>query len=301
MVAELTAELVLDARARLGEGPVWDAAAGVLWWVDIEGRQIHRYDPASGRDQALATSSEVGAVALRSAGGLVVALADGIWTLDLAFEDGTLVPGPDAWRSIAPFVDAPDVRCNDAKCDPAGRLLVGTMAFDERPVGGLFSIEGDGRVRRLLDGLSIANGLAWTDDGRTLYFIDSPTRRVDAFDYDPAGGSLGAGKVHVPFEADGPAVPDGMTIDAEGALWVASWDGWCVRRYLSDGSLDTVVRLPVAQVTSCAFGGPDLRDLYITTAWTGLDETARAVQPAAGGLFRVRTSVAGLPPAMFAG
>jgi sugar lactone lactonase YvrE len=300
MVTDLIAELVFDARARLGEGPVWDAQGGVLWWVDIEGRRIHRYDPVSRQDRALATPSEVGAVALRSSGGLAVALADGIWTLNPAPGDAVLEPGPDAWRSIAPFVGAPDVRCNDAKCDPVGRLIVGTMAVDERPVGGLFSVERNGGVRQLLDGLAIANGLAWSRDGRTFYFIDSPTRQVGAWDYDLGTGAIARQRVHLSFD-DGLAMPDGMTIDAEGGLWIAFWDGWEVRRYAPNGTLDVVVRVPAAQVTSCTFGGPDLADLYITTAANGFDSGLRAAQPGAGGLFRVRPGIGGVPPDRFAG
>jgi sugar lactone lactonase YvrE len=299
MVTRLTAELIVDARAELGEGPVWDVDAGVLWWVDIDGHRIHRFDPETGEDRAIATPSAVGAVALRAAGGLAVALEDGIWTIDPKAELETDPPADD-WRVFAPFVEPSDVRCNDAKCDPLGRLLVGTIAADERPIGGLFSVERDGGVRQLLDRLAIANGLAWSRDGRTLYYIDSPTRQVDAWDYDLETGAIARQRVHLAFD-DGLAMPDGMTIDAEGGLWIAFWDGWEVRRYAPDGSLDVVVRVPAAQVTSCTFGGPDLADLYITTAANGFDSGLRAAQPGAGGLFRVRPGIGGVPPDRFAG
>jgi sugar lactone lactonase YvrE len=288
---ELTAELVLDAHAALGEGPVWDADAGVLWWVDIEGKQIHRFDPATRANTSIPTPSHVGAIALRARGGLLAALVDGVYAVDP--ENGTLA-------LFAELDEPPHVRSNESKCDPAGRFLVGTMAYDYAPIGGLYSIEADGSVRRLLDRLEIANGMAWSADGGTFYYIDSPTRRVDAFDYDLATGSLSNKRPHLTFD-DPVAKPDGMAIDAEGGLWIAFWDAAEVRRYAPDHSLDVVVRLPAMQVTSGVFGGSDLRDLYITTATTGLSEADLAEQPHAGGLFHVRGPVPGLLPDRFSG
>ena len=291
MADELTAELVLDAHATLGEGPVWDADAGVLWWVDIEGRRIHRFEPATRQDTSIETASMVGALALRKGGGLLAALQDGVYRVDVETGAATL---------FAPLGEPPEVRSNESKCDPAGRFLVGTMAFDYSPVGSLYSIEPDGSLRRLLDRLSIANGMAWSADGGTFYYIDSPLRRVDAFDYDLATGSIANRRLWLKFE-DPVAKPDGMTIDAEGGLWIAFWDAAEIRRYGPDGSLDVVVRVPATQVTSAVFGGPDLRDLYITSATTGLSEAALAEQPRAGGLFHVRIPVPGLLPDRFAG
>ena len=291
MTTELEAELVLDAHAILGEGPVWDADAGVLWWVDIEGKQIHRFDPATRADASIPTPSMVGAVALRAGGGLLAALADGVYRVD--FDRGELTP-------FVALDEPPNVRSNESKCDPAGRFLVGTMAYDYAPVGSLYSIEADGSVRRLLGDLEIANGMAWSADGGTFYYIDSPTRRVDAFDYDLASGSLSNRRPYLIFD-DPVAKPDGMAIDSEGGLWIAFWDAGEVRRYGPDRSLDVVVHVPAMQVTSGIFGGPDLRDLYITTATTGLSEAALAEQLLAGGLFRVRIPVAGLLPDRFAG
>jgi len=288
---ELTADLVLDAHATLGEGPVWDADAGVLWWVDIEGRRIHRFDPARRADTAFETASMVGAVAIRASAGLMAALADGVWTVD---------PDSGAAELFVDLGEPPEVRSNDAKCDPAGRFLVGTMAFDNSPIGSLYSVEADGSVRRLLDQLSIANGMAWSADGGTLYYIDSPLRRVDAFDYDLATGAISRRRPYLVFDDRVPK-PDGMSIDAEGGLWIAFWDAAEIRRYGPDRQLDVVVRVPAKQVTSCAFSGPDLRDLYITSATTGLSAEALAEQPHAGGLFHVRAPVPGVLPHRFAG
>ena len=291
MVTELRAELVLDARATLGEGPVWDADAGVLWWVDIEARLIHRFDPATGADSSIETASMVGAVALRARGGLMAALSDGVYTVE--FGDASLTP-------FAALGEPSHVRSNESKCDPTGRFLVGTMAYDFAPIGGLYSIEANGSVRRLLDRLSIANGMAWSTDGSTFYYIDSPLRRVDAYDYDLASGSIARGRAHLTFD-DTVAKPDGMAIDAEGGLWIAFWDAAEVRRYGPDRSVDVVARVAATQVTSAVFGGPDLRDLYITTATSGLSEAQLSEQPEAGGLFRARIPVPGLLPDRFAG
>jgi sugar lactone lactonase YvrE len=291
VTTELDAELVLDARAILGEGPVWDAETGVLWWVDIEGRQIHGFHPSTRADTTIATPSMVGAVALRARGGLVAALADGVYRVDVA---------SGAFERVLELGEPPNVRSNESKCDPAGRLLVGTMAYDYAPIGSLYSIDAGGSVRRLLGDLEIANGMAWSADGGTFYYIDSPTRRVDAFDYDLATGSIARRRPWLVFD-DPIAKPDGMAIDSEGGLWIAFWGAGEVRRYGPDRSLDVVVRVPAKQVTSAVFGGPDLRDLYITSATTELTSAQRAEQPLAGGLFHVRIPVAGLVPDRFAG
>jgi sugar lactone lactonase YvrE len=290
MTSHLTAELVVDARAVVGEGPVWDARASVLWWVDIEGRHVHRFDPASGTDTSFATPSMVGAVAVRAGGGLVLALADRLVLVDLPV-DGAL---PRDFRPFVDFDDGPGIRSNDGKCDPSGRFLIGRMALDERPVGRLLSVGADGSSRTRVEAVSISNGLAWSADGRTLYYIDTPTRRIDAFDYDPAGGEVSNRRVHLDLGSVAGS-PDGMTIDAEGCLWVALWGGSAVRRYAPDGALMAVVSVAASQVTSCTFGGPDLSDLYITTAARDVDE------PHAGGLFRVRPGVRGMPTDVFGG
>ena len=292
MVEELRAELVVDAGDTVGEGPVWDERSGVLRWVDIEGRRVHALDPVTGSDHAFATGGMVGALALRAAGGLLLALEDRLALVEAA-DPVPSAPGAD-WPTLLRFADEPGIRCNDGKCDPAGRFLIGRMALDERAVGSLLSVEADGGSRQLLDGLRIPNGLAWSADGRTMYYIDTPTRGIDAFDYELRTGAIGGRRVHRSFDDVGGS-PDGMTIDAEGGLWVAFWGGSSVCRFAPDGTLDTVVRMPVSQVTSCTFGGPDLSDLYATSAARGVDE------PMAGGLFRVRPGVRGVAPHLFAG
>jgi sugar lactone lactonase YvrE len=292
MVVELQPELVVDARNQLGEGPVWDARTDTLFWLDVLAGVVHRYDPADGSTTETSVGQEVGALVPRSSGGHALAVRDGFATLD---EHGTV--------SMLSEVEAGDPanRMNDGKCDRAGRFWASTMAFDASPDrGSLYRLSPDGDVDQVLTGLTIGNGLAWTADDRTFFFIDTMTRGVDAFDLDLATGTIDNKRqvVRIP-EEDG--LPDGMCIDAEGALWVALYSGGAVRRYSPDGELLAVVRLPVPNPTCCTFGGPDLRELYITTAWAGMSDAERAESPQAGGLFRVRTEVAGVLPYEFAG
>ena len=286
-------ELVLDAQTELGEGPVWDPVASCLYFVDILRGRVHRYDPASEATRTYEVDRMVGAVAPSESGDLMLAVHDGFARLDLSTGRVQLTAEVEA--------DRPDQRMNDGKCDPAGRFWAGTMALDERGgAGALYRLDPDGRVHTMLRRVSISNGLDWSDDGRTMYFIDSPTQSVDLFDFDLATGAIAnrrslvrVGPVH--------GTPDGLTLDAEGCAWVTLWGGGEVRRYAPDGSLAAVVRVPTAYPTSCTFGGADLRDLYITTATIKLSDEERAGQPIAGGLFRARPGPAGRAPNRFKG
>jgi sugar lactone lactonase YvrE len=283
-------EVLVEARAELGEGPIWDARTGRLAWVDILGRRIHQTDPATGVTDSIEVPLDVGAIAPRAAGGFIAALQDGFW-----------IAGAGPLRQMAPVAEAgPAVRFNDGKCDPAGRFWAGTMPYDEvRPLGCLYRLDPDGSVARVLDGVTISNGLAWSGDGGTMFYIDSPTHRIDAFAFDPEAGSIADRRtvVRIPAEA---GTPDGMTIDAEGGLWVALWGGSAIHRYVN-GRLDRIIEMPVAQPTSCAFGGPDLDELFVTSAWKGLSAADRAAQPLAGSLFRLRPGIRGMASVPFAG
>lgn len=284
-------DLVFDARALLAEGPVWDSGEGMLRWVDILGCRVHALDVAAERDESFTTPSSVGAIALRNRGGLALALEDGFWLEN----NGRL-------ERLAGVEEHDHTRrMNDGKCDRNGRFWAGTTAYDEREgVGTLFRLDPEGSVTPMLRGLTIPNGMAWNADDTLMYFIDSGTRRIDVFDYDADRGHI-AGRRPFAVLPDGPGVPDGMTIDAEDCLWVAVWGGSCVLRYRPDGTVDEVVHLPVSQVTSCAFGGEDLRDLFITTARVELSDSALNDEPLAGGIFRCRPGVGGLRPARFSG
>jgi sugar lactone lactonase YvrE len=293
-VRRAQADLVVDARAIHGEGPAWDAASGYLLWVDMLGDRLHRTGP-DGSDTIVSFDQPVCAVAPRAGGGLALALGDGFW---LQAADGSMrrvhaIAQPEPPLGV--------VRMNDGKCDPGGRFWAGSMAYDGRPgAGGLYRLDPDGQVAEILRDVTVSNGLAWTRDGRTMYYIDSALQRVDAFDVDPGSGAVGNRRVAVSVPVSS-GIPDGMTMDDDGALWVALWGGGAVHRYTPDGRLDMVVELPCVNATSCAFGSADLGDLYITTSPHGLTEADRTSQPLAGGLFTFRPGVTGPAAVPFGG
>jgi sugar lactone lactonase YvrE len=278
-------ELVLDARATLGECPSWDPATATLTWVDITEGLVHRFDPATGDDRSWPVGAPVGAAATCASGRIAIAAATGFGLLD---------PETGGVELFAPVeATGGGTTMNDGKADPAGRFWAGTKDVRGRdPIGSLYRWRVGDPPERVLTGLTVSNGVAWTADGATMYLIDSPTHGVDAFDHDPATGAVSGRRrlVDLPTEW---GLPDGMCLDSQGALWVAFWGGGTVRRLLSDGTLDEVVSLPVELVTSCAFGGPRGEDLYVTTAREGLETEALGAQPLAGGLFHVRPGVAG--------
>ncbi|HEX6356158.1 SMP-30/gluconolactonase/LRE family protein [Actinophytocola sp.] len=282
----MIAQVVLAAQAQLGEGPVWDARSSTLRWVDIERGEVHRFDPASGTDTFFEVGEAVGTVAVRAAGGLVLATRTGLCT---CLDDGgrrTLLHEVDT--------DPPGGRFNDGKADPWGRFWAGTMGEDGVDgAGALYRLDPDHTLHQVVTGVSISNGLGWSPDGTTMYYADTETGGVDAFDHDPSSGTLTRRRRLIDIDR---GWPDGLTVDAEGCLWVALWDGWGVRRHTPDGTLLTTVDVPAQRVTSCAFGGSTL---YITTARTGLHDFAD--QPNAGSLFACQPGVAGLPAGEWAG
>ena len=266
----------------LSEGPRWDEARQELLWVDILGRGFHRAtltdDGRPDQVRTMALDRHVGAVAPVAGGGYVLAAGQGFLFVDA---DGPVreLAQPEAGRA--------DVRMNDGACDPQGRFWAGTMAYDESPgAGTLYRLELDGRCSTVLTGLTISNGIGWSPDGATMYLSDSGTGLVEAFDFDGATGEIGGRRTVVHVDRPGMA-PDGLTVDDQGDLWVGLYGGWAVHRYGPDGSLRATVDLPVAQVTSCAFGGPDRSTLFVTTGRERLDEAALARQPDAGRVFSV--------------
>jgi len=292
-VKTLTADCVLDAKAVLGEGPVWRAETQDLVWVDIESARVCCFNPATGENQTWDVGEKPGLAVPTKQGDLILGTSVGFVRLDLA--SGVLSP------IIDPEQDLPNNRFNDGKVDPEGRLWAGTMGLDEAPnVGSLYRLNRNLSTDKLFDQVSISNGMAWTSDQKTFYYIDSPTRRVDVFDCDMAGGTVSDRRTA--FELpEGMGYPDGMSIDNEGMLWVALWQGWGVARFAPGGALLAKVEVPVECVTSCCFGGENWDELYITTSSRDLDETGRAEQPLAGGLFRCRPGVSGPPTNLFLG
>jgi sugar lactone lactonase YvrE len=285
------AENVLASGAIVGEGPVWDAGERCLYWVDIERGEVHRFDPAARRDVVvIALDRQVGAVGLREAGGLVLAVREGFATWEPGQPDVTVVATPLGSNELCRF--------NDGACDPAGRFWAGTMALQESVlgIGALYRLEPDGSAVEVLTGISLSNGIDWSPDGRTMYHVDTSVATLSAYAFDVSTGAVGSSRVLIDF-AGGDGYPDGLTVDAAGCIWVAFWLGSRVCRYSPEGELLGVVELPTPLVTSCAFGGPRLEDLYITTASRDLEPPA----PGAGDLYVARTGVAGTRPDRFRG
>ncbi len=285
--------LALDARAQLGEGPIWDDRRQRLLFVDIMRGHVHEFDPASGSDRVIDVGQPVGAVALAERGDWIIAAQDGFHRLDPVTGRLSLIALVEA--------DQPDTRMNDGAVVSAGRFWAGTMGTrDHDGRGRLYRLDPDGSVHVMLAPVSISNGIDWSPDARLMYYADTPTHRVDVFDFDAAAGTLANRRPFITVaEPDG--WPDGLVVDAEGGIWLALWGGRGVRRYLPDGRLDRHLSLPVSCVTKPAFGGAALDDLYLTSAWIELDAAARAAEPLAGGLFRGRPGVKGRPARRFAG
>lgn len=276
--------LVLDAKATLGEGAIWHPVEQKLYWVDIEGKQLHIYDPASDENQAISTGEKVGTVVPVQGGGVLLALQDGIHKMDVRSGETTFVVNAEK---------DPGIRYNDGKCDPAGRFWVGTIAGTGEAA--LYRIDRDGSIHRMLDDVTVSNGIVWSADKKTMYYVDTPTGKVMAFDYDHATGDISRPRVAVDVPA-GMGFPDGMTIDEEGKLWVAHWGGSCVARWDPEtGELLQKIEVPGPNTTSCAFGGENLDVLYITTARQGLSEDQLKAFPLSGGVFAVKPGVRGVP------
>jgi sugar lactone lactonase YvrE len=282
---------VADVRALLGEGPVWVAREAALYWLDIKGGKIFRLDD-SGERREWPTPFWVCSLAPRAGGGFVGGTAEGVALIDLESARFEIVARPEP--------QLPDNRFNDGKVDRTGRFWAGTMDNREQEASGtLYRFAADLDWVAVDSGYKVTNGPAFSPDGTRMYHNDSGRGVTYAFDVDPEGNAGNRRVFHRFDEGDGS--PDGMTVDAEGCLWIAFWDGWCVRRFSPGGELLETVELPVARPTSCAFGGPDFDRLYVTSASIGLDQDALEMQPKAGGLFMFRPGVQGLAEVPFAG
>jgi sugar lactone lactonase YvrE len=284
---------IQSANAILGEGPSWDSEQGVLFWVDIQRPAIFRWDPEKGQTGHWPMPRPVGCVAPSRSGRLVIADADGFGFLDLKTGDLSRISNPES--------DLPQNRFNDGKVDRAGRFWTGTID-DEcmRPTGCLYRLDVDLSFRRVRTGFICSNGLGWSPDSSTMYFTDSIVRTIWAYEFDLDTGDLGERRVFAKLDCND-GVPDGLTVDCEGCVWSAIWDGWRVIRYKVDGTIDREIHMPVQRPTSCMFGGADLKTLYITSACIGLGWSALTDGPLAGALFALQTDVPGLPEVVFGG
>jgi sugar lactone lactonase YvrE len=281
----MDAECVVDCANELGEGALWCPLEQRLWWIDIQKPTLWRWQPG-GAVQHWPLPKPPGSFALRKDGGFLFAFRSGLATLDKPGAEVKWLPG----------LEPGDERFNDGKCDRAGRFWAGTM--DRKlgsPIGRLYRVGTDFKVEPMDRGFTISNGIGWSPDNRTMYFTDTPSRRIYRYDFDAASGTIANRRVFVEVDP-GHGGPDGMTVDSQGCVWSAQFDRWCVNRYDPDGKLERSVRLPVQRPTTCMFGGPNLDTLYVTSAAMGL-----AGQENAGGLFALDPGVRGLPEPRFAG
>jgi len=286
-------DIVSDISCELGESALWDAGRGRLYWVDILRRTVYARDWDSGVTTVLAMPDLVGAVGLRSGGGLVATLRHGIAYCDV--DSGAI----EIMRSLE--TELTGNRFNDGAVDPWGRFWFGSMDIAEsEPTGTFYCFHPDTTVTAAFDGIICSNGPAWSPDGTTMYHVDSTRRLVRAYDFDAQAGVVGPGRIFVNDEAES-WYPDGVTVDREGFVWNCKWGGGRIVRYAPDGTVDRVVMLPVPRPTRCAFVGPDLTSLVVTSATSGLDAAARAAAPRSGQVLLFDAGCRGLPAPRFAG
>lgn len=284
-------EVAARGADRLGECPLWDEREKMLWWVDSRWPAVKRLDPASGAVLMLVLPEVIGSIAFREKGGFVAATKSGIHFFDAS--SGTLA------SAANPEAQLPENRFNDGRCDRQGRFWAGTMCDVRRdPTGSLYRFDADLACTRLRNAIIIPNSLAFSPDGRTMYFADTNRHTIWAYDYDPASGAATRERV---FADTGSGRPDGSCVDAQGCLWNAEYGAWRLVRYTPAGTVDRVVEMPVANPTCCCFGGDDLGTLYISTATQRLTPEDLQKQPFAGSLLALRPGVQGVPEGRFAG
>lgn len=285
----MKAEFLLDAGAQLGEGPIWDDRAQRLLWIDIEGKALHIYYPETGRNCAVAVGQKIGAAFLTESGSVAAALQDGIYIIDV---EGGKKP---SLFAKSPEAHLPGNRFNDGKCDSKGRIWVGTMNMEAQPEqAAMYRIDPDGTCTRMLEGVSISNGLCWSRDDKFMYYIDTPSGFLWRFDFDSENGTIENRTPVIDYRAEAGDF-DGMTMDSEGMLWIGHWGGFQVSRWdPSTGEKIGRIDIPVPNASCCEFGGENLNRLYITTA-TGRDKTIKKNYPLSGSLFGYDAGIRGLP------
>jgi len=279
-------ELLIDNKALHGECPLWDDKEKVLYWIDGAGQKIHRFNPLSEEDTYLETGQCVGCIALKEDGELIAALHHGLYFVNFEKEEMTFI--------IDPEEDLPQNRFNDGKCDALGRLWVGTMSVDGavEKSGSLYKIE-KGKVIKVISNITISNGIAWSEDNQTIYYIDSPTKEIAAFDFDLIEGRISNKRIAVKIP-EGEGIPDGMTIDENNYLWIAHWGGEKVSKWdpINRRKLDEL-KIPAMNVSSCTFGGENMDELYITTARMECNDEILKEFPHSGGVYRAKVSSKG--------
>jgi len=285
-------EVAYKTKALLGEGAIWDAKTSQLYWIDIEGKKLHILDPKNHVDKVIKTPSKIGTVVPTENGDVLVALEDGVYQLNLKTEAITLFA--DMHKSLE------GKRLNDGKCDPKGRFWVGSMHMEQKKgAANLYTINNSGLVDTKIDSVTISNGIVWTSDHKTMYYIDTPTSEIKAYDYDMKTGHISNQRVVVKISV-ALGYPDGMTIDEEDMLWVGMWNGNAVIRFNpKTGEILQKIEVPAHNITSCAFGGDDLETLYITSASIDMTEEEKKAYPLAGSVFKVKPEVKGVKSYLF--
>lgn len=289
---------VLEVRARLAEGPIWDASQQLLYWVDIYNHRVHRFYPATGQDEYFDVGDVVGAIAKRCEANALA--GDNQLIMALRHQLAFLNTQTGSITSIIELESHQENnRLNDGKCDPQGRFWFGSMS--SKPTqGSLYRYDQDGSLHLMETGLTISNGLGWSPDQKTFYLTDSPQQKIFAYDFDAITGNISNRRTIVNLTHES-FNPDGLTIDSAGYIWSAMWNGGCIIRFSPTGEEVSRIHLPVPLVTSCTFGGEDLQTLYITTASVGLQQEEIDKSLYSGDLFAIRTEVAGLPTYDFQG
>jgi sugar lactone lactonase YvrE len=289
------AELLVDCRCSVAEGPSWDERDGALLWIDIVTGDVFHTVLASGETTIMRIGQQVSAVLPRASGGYLLTLQDGVFAVDRIEQGAPLT-------CISEIeLERPQNRINDAKCDAAGRLWAGTVARDRTPgAGALYRLDTDLALTSVIGAVTLSNGIGWSPDGTRMYFVDSVPRTLDVLDFDMATGQASNRRRLVDIAADDGS-PDGLAVDTEGCIWLAVWGSGAVYRYAPDGELADVVAVPTRNVASCCFGGPELDYLFVTTASAELSHQELDADPNAGSVFRLRPGVAGMPTTAFAG
>jgi sugar lactone lactonase YvrE len=277
---------VLEARARLGEGPMWDSTQNLLYWVDIYNHRVHQFHPATGKSSFFDVGDVVGAIATAGKDRLIMALRHHLAFLNT--QTGVVTPILEIEGNLL------DNRFNDGKCDPQGRFWFGSTCSLEKPQASLYRYDNDGSLHIMETELTISNGLGWSPDQKTFYLTDSPQQKIYAYDFNSVTGNITNRRIFIDLTHES-FYPDGLTIDIEGHIWSAMWDGWCVIRFNPKGEEILRIKLPVQVPTSCTFGGENLQTLYITTASVGLSQAEIEKSFYSGDLFALQTDVTGLP------
>ena len=290
----IKAELILDAKATLGEGAIWNQKEKLLYWIDIKEGILHKFNPVSTEDEQFNLNKKIGTVVPSEKGGLLVALEDGIYHYNTITGSISFIANPAGNNS--------EIRFNDGKCDPAGRLWAGTMSLTgKKKAGALYCLDNNGVIEKKIDSVSISNGIVWSLDNTKMYYIDTPTGKVKEYDYEITTGKISFLRDAVVIPPD-MGHPDGMTIDSKGNLWIALWGGSAVGCWNpNSGELIYKIDVPVLNVTSCAFGGENLETLFITTASQGIPQNEIEEYPYRGGLFKADPGVKGIPAYFYKG